>query len=81
MQNDINTNGYSQWFFFRVCNKKRNQKITFNIVNQYKQNNLYRMGMKIMIYSKRSSEDKNISWHRGGEEIRYYENGYSRSSQ
>jgi hypothetical protein len=55
MQNDINTNGYSQWFFFKVSNKKGNKTIKFNILNQYKQNNLYRMGMKIMIFSKRES--------------------------
>jgi hypothetical protein len=38
------------------------------------------MGMKIIIYSKKESELKNLSWHRGGENIEYYENGYSKSS-
>jgi hypothetical protein len=36
--------------------------------------------MKIIVYSKRESEEKNLSWHRGGEDIQYFENGYSRSS-
>lgn len=36
--------------------------------------------MKIIIYSVRESEEKNVSWHRGGENIKYYENGYSKST-
>lgn len=36
--------------------------------------------MKIMIYSQKQSEEKNLSWHRGGDNIQYYENGYSRST-
>lgn len=80
LQNDINTNGYSQWFFFKVSNTLGGERVKFNILNQYKQNNLYKMGMKIVVYSKKESEEKNISWHRCGENIQYYENGYSRSS-
>jgi hypothetical protein len=56
LQNDINTNGYSQWFFFKVSNTCKNQKVKFNILNEYKQNSLYRMGMKIIIYSQKESE-------------------------
>lgn len=66
IQNDINTNGYSQWFFFKVSNTFRGHKVKFNILNQYKMNNLYKMGMKVIVYSKRESEQKNLSWHRGG---------------
>lgn len=80
LQNDINTNGYSQWFFFKVSNMHAGMQIRFNILNQYKVNNLYRMGMKIIVYSRKESEGKNLSWHRGGENIRYYENGYSKST-
>ena len=72
LQNDINTNGYSQWFFFKVTNTIKGHKCSFNILNHYKMNNLYKMGMKIMIYSKRESEERNMSWHRGGENIKYY---------
>ena len=32
LQNDTNTTGYLQWFFFRVQNKKKT-KINFNIIN------------------------------------------------
>lgn len=53
LQNDINTNGYSQWFFFKVSNTRQGHRVKFKILNQYKLNNLYKMGMKIIIYSKR----------------------------
>lgn len=33
MQNDINTTGHTQWFYFRVQNTKRGQVVKFNIVN------------------------------------------------
>ena len=40
LQNDTNTNGYSQWFFFRVKNTKKNSTIKFNIINQMKEETL-----------------------------------------
>ncbi|KRX00032.1 hypothetical protein PPERSA_07229 [Pseudocohnilembus persalinus] len=36
LQNDINTKGYTQWFFFSVGNAKKNTPYTFNIVNMKK---------------------------------------------
>ena len=32
IQNDTNKSGYSQWFFFRVKNTKKNITIKFNIL-------------------------------------------------
>jgi hypothetical protein len=33
MQNDVNTEGYTQWFYFQVSNTKARTSIKFNIVN------------------------------------------------
>ena len=33
LQNDINTRGHTQWFFFRTSNTNKNKKIFFNIQN------------------------------------------------
>ena len=33
MQNDINTGGYTQWFYFRVNNTKARSSVKFNIIN------------------------------------------------
>lgn len=72
IQNDINTNGYSQWFFFKVSNTFKGNKCQFNIMNLCKHSSLYQSGMKIIIYSIKESEEKNLSWHRGGDNIRYF---------
>lgn len=80
LQNDINTSGYSQWFFFKVSNTTKDMKVKFNILNMYKANSLYNEGMRIVTYSVKESKLNNISWHRAGEDIEYYENGYSKSS-
>lgn len=47
LQNDINTNGHTQWFYFRVTNMTKGQKIKFNILNLSKPDSLYNYGMKI----------------------------------
>ena len=36
LQNDINTKGHTQWFFFRVKNTHANLAVTFNILNHTK---------------------------------------------
>ena len=51
LQNDINTHGHTQWFFFRVGNTKNGSKIRFNIINLAKPDSLYNFGMKVVSYS------------------------------
>ena len=33
LQNDINTKGHNQWFFFKLINTKKHNKIRLNIIN------------------------------------------------
>jgi len=33
LQNDTNTTGYCQWFFFRISNTRANTVYNFNIIN------------------------------------------------
>ena len=47
--NDINTSGYTQWFYFTVLNKSKNQSVKFNIMNLYKNKSLYQNGMKPLL--------------------------------
>ena len=72
LQNDINTTGYSQWFFFKVSNTHKDMKIKFNILNMYKESSLYKNGMRIVMYSTKESATNNVSWHRAGESIDYF---------
>lgn len=41
MQNDINTRGHTQWFYFKVSNTKKGHRVKFNIVNYSKPDSLY----------------------------------------
>ena len=74
LQNDSNTTGYIQWFFFRVSNTRKGQKVNFNIINMLRPICLYRKGLKIMTYSKLQAKNENIGWHRDCENIMYYTN-------
>ena len=74
LQNDTNTTGYIQWFFFRVSNTQKGRKVNFNIVNMLRSKCLYKKGLKIMTYSKLQAKNENIGWHRDCSNIMYYTN-------
>ena len=78
LQNDINTNGHTQWFFFRVTNTFKGQVVKFNIINLSKPDSLYNYGMKILCLSQEKKAFEGIDWHRDGENILYYKNCFRR---
>lgn len=78
LQNDINTNGHTQWYFFRVGNTRKGQKVTFNIINLAKPDSLYNQGMKVLSYSTRKKQEGGTGWHRIGRDIGYYQNHFKR---
>jgi hypothetical protein len=73
MQNDINTFGCTQWFFFKTVNKNRGG-VTFSINNFYKPHSLYQKGMKVLILSMKKFESEGVGWSRGGEDFMYFRN-------
>ncbi len=74
LQNDTNTTGYIQWFFFRVSNTRKGKKTNFTIINMLRSSCVYKKGLKIMVYSKLQALNENIGWHRDCENIMYYTN-------
>ena len=58
LQNDTNTNGHTQWFFFRITNGKMGQKIKLNIMNFQRKKTKYSQGLKIWYFTKRKKEEK-----------------------
>ena len=65
MQNDSNTYGCTQWFFYQVrCSEPL--KATFYINNFYKFQSLYRAGMKVMVFSTKKFIEEGMGWVRGG---------------
>mmetsp|Transcript_4821 Transcript_4821/g.7261 ORF Transcript_4821/g.7261 Transcript_4821/m.7261 type:complete len:336 (-) Transcript_4821:2969-3976(-) len=78
LQNDINTNGNTQWYFFRVANKVAGKKIRFNFLNLNKSDSLYNYGMRILSYTNNLKVQQGLGWHRVGSEIMYFQNQYKR---
>lgn len=78
LQNDINTRGHTQWFFFKVGRTNAGNWVKFNIVNFEKPNSLFCSGMKVVIYSLKANLEQGIGWFRGGEDISYTRNGLKR---
>ncbi len=79
MQNDINTTGHTQWFFFRVQNTRKGTTVKFNIINYSKPDSLFNYGMKVTQYSEKKAAAESVGWHRGCDDIRYHSN-YIRKS-
>ena len=72
MKPDYNTTGYTQWFYFRVSNTRRYKTYKFSIINYVKPESLYNEGMKMLMYSKKESDENGIGWFRGGKDILYF---------
>lgn len=70
---DYGTSNYTQWFFFKISNTRKDVPYKFNIINLIKPESSYNQGMKPLIYSKREVEQESgIGWLRDGENICYY---------
>ena len=74
LQNDTNTTGYIQWFFFRVSNTKKGDIVNLTLINMQRPHCLYKNGLKIMTYSKMQAKNENLGWHRDGTNFTYYKN-------
>ena len=60
LQNDINTNGDTQWFYFKVKSSfKKKTAIKFNIINLYKNRSLYQFGLKILVLKAPLTKNEN----------------------
>lgn len=51
MQNDTNSTGTNQWFYFSVAGLKPGRIYTFSVVNYTKSDSLFNYGMKPVVYS------------------------------
>ena len=89
LENDTNTLGHTQWYYFKVVYKgipqredsSKNHRIKFNIVNLAKTASLYERGMQPCIWSKQMNKATGSGWFRGGSNISYGPNTIERSYQ
>ena len=80
MQNDINSAGNTQWFYFRVQNTTANSTVQFNILNFGKNDSLFNHGMKVLCYSEIENSATNKGWFRDGTDISYFNNGIHKNT-
>ena len=78
LQNDTNSKGNTQWFYFKVGNTVAGSKVRFNILNLGKGGSLYSSGMKVLVLSEMEMREKGKGWHRDCEEIVYEVNNIRR---
>ena len=64
VQNDINTKGNTQWFFFSVRNVPKNTTLRLNLVNMSKNESLFSDGMKPTVFSMMRYEKRKVGWLR-----------------
>ena len=81
LQNDINTNGHTQWFFFRVSNTFKGHTVKFNMLNLAKPDSLYNYGMKVLCLSESRKNYEGVDWFRDGTNISYYKNNFKREGK
>ena len=87
LENDLNTKGHTQWYYFKVLYKdiavradKKTHTIKFNVLNLAKTTSLYQVGMQPCIWSRRRFEADGVGWFRGGEEVTYTQNNIIRET-
>ena len=80
LQNDINTRGHTQWFYFRVSNTTQALPVTFEILNHSKTDSLFNYGMRVLVYSEKEHQRSNKGWHRAGRDIAYFQNSFKKDS-
>ena len=65
MQNDTNTKGYNQWFYFSFQNKTSNL-IKINIVNFIKKQMMFLDGVRPVAFSIKANQQQQKGWFFAG---------------
>ena len=77
---DYNTDGHTQWYYFKIFSKLKagkfyfsfvGTKIKFNILNLMKPDSLYNYGMKPWVKSESHQKETGTGWHRDWTDISY----------
>lgn len=79
LQNDTNSNGHTQWFYFRVGNTTEGLRVTFHLLNFGKSDSLFNYGMKVLVLSTLNNQKAGLSWTRACDNISYYANSIRKS--
>ena len=63
LKNDYGTQSFTQWYFFRIQNTRKDQTYRFNLSNFMKPDSTYTKGMRPLVYSLRdANEGSQFGW-------------------
>jgi hypothetical protein len=78
VENDTNSLGYNQWFYFSIQNNEANRNYTFRLVNmvnhpllQRKRRSFFEAGCKPAVFSLEEARVGGAGWSRMGSNISY----------
>ncbi|UXI20310.1 hypothetical protein NH340_JMT06253 [Sarcoptes scabiei] len=91
LNNDINSNRHTQWFYFSVSEMKPNKKYRFKMINHEKKSILYNCGQQPLVYSEVEFRNFSKGWNRinsmnfgktfGSNSVAFYRNHYIRNEK
>ena len=73
LQNDVNTKGYGNWFYFKLSSKSKG-KHRFHIVNIQKNFSYFGYGMRPVVFSLQKMAQLGTEWHYDGYNLVYQRN-------
>lgn len=73
LQNDVNTKGYGNWFYFKLASKSKG-KHRFHIVNIQKNFSFFGYGMRPVVFSLQKMAQSGTEWHYDGYNLVYQRN-------
>lgn len=59
---------------------KKGIQYKFNIINLMKMDSLYNQGLRVLLYSTEAEKKEGLNWHRGGENICYFQNNLKKKN-
>ena len=80
MQNDTNTKGYNQWFYFSFQNKS-SKVVRINIVNFIKKHMMFLDGVRPVAFSTKGSQEEKKGWFFAGKNLVYQKSYITREIQ
>ena len=57
IKNDYGTQSFTQWYYFRIQNTRKDQTYRFNLCNFMKPDSTYLKGMRPLVYSLRDANE------------------------
>ena len=79
LQNDINSKGYGNWFYFKILSKLA-KTLHLHILNAQKNFSFFNYGMRPTVFSLKKNKANGTQWHYDCYELSYHRNNMPKDS-